>query len=110
MLTHPTNGRLKNGLTKSKKNSLVHVTEFLFFLEKQLYCELLEFQFISTRTDTDGGITIPWKTAENKTNGKSVIEQRTAQIRQERSTKSAISAKLSSPLQTMETLLRRILI
>jgi hypothetical protein len=65
---------------------LVHVTGILFFLEKQLYCELLEFQFISTRADTDGGITIPWKTAENKTNGKSVIEQRIAQIRQERST------------------------
>ena len=106
----------------------MHVTGILFFLEKQLYCELLEFQFISTRADTDGGITIPWKTAENKTNCKSVIEQRIAQIRQERSTtapspviipddtpkqkepKSAISAKLSSPLQTMETLLRRILI
>jgi len=65
---------------------LVHVTGILFFLEKQLYCELLEFQFISTRADTDGGITIPWKTTENKTNCKSVIEQRIAQIRQERST------------------------
>src|SRR5438128_1873298 len=62
LLTHPTNGRLKNGLTKSKKNSLVHVTGILFFLEKQLYCELLEFQFLSARTDTDGGITVPWKT------------------------------------------------
>ena len=48
----------------------------------------MEFQFISAqaRTDTDGGITVPWKTAENKTNGKSVIEQRIAQIRQEQST------------------------
>jgi len=43
ILTHPPNGRLKNGVIKSKKNSLVHVTGILFFLDKQLYCELLEF-------------------------------------------------------------------
>ena len=55
----------------------MHVTGILFFLEKQIYCEFLEFQFISAqaRTDTDGGIAVPWKPAENKTNGKSVIEQ-----------------------------------
>jgi hypothetical protein len=82
ILTHPINGRLKNGLTKSKKNSLVHATGILFFLDKQLYCELLEFQFISARMDNDVGVTVPWKSA-NKTNNNSDIDQRISQIRQE---------------------------
>ena len=61
MLSHSLNGRLKNGIVKAKRNSLVHVTGILLFLEKQLYCELLEFQFISTKVESDATINIPWK-------------------------------------------------
>ena len=55
-------------------------------MEKQLYCELLEFQFISTKIESDATINIPWEknnTLIGQTSGKSDIEQRIAQIRQE---------------------------
>lgn len=45
-LTHPSNGRFKNALTKAKKASTIHTTGLLFFANSQLYCEILEFQFV----------------------------------------------------------------
>jgi len=45
--------------------------------------------------DTDAAITVPWKNVENKTNGKSIIEQRIAQIRQEQPT------NIPSPINTV---------
>ncbi|GBC09524.1 hypothetical protein RclHR1_08950002 [Rhizophagus clarus] len=45
-LTHPVSGRFKNALTKAKKNSTIHTTGLFFLADKQLYCEILEFQFI----------------------------------------------------------------
>ena len=49
---------------------------------------IVGFQFISTKVETDATINIPWKsnnTLIGQTNGKSDIEQRIAQIRQEQS-------------------------
>ncbi|CAB4402236.1 unnamed protein product [Rhizophagus irregularis] len=48
-LTHPVNGRFKNALTKAKKNSTIHTTGLFFLADKQLHCEILEFQFIAER-------------------------------------------------------------
>ena len=84
-LTHPINGRLKKCHHKSKKKFTRSRTGILFFLEKQLYCEVLEFQFISVHADNDVETTVPWKTVENETNAKSAIEHRIVQIIQEQS-------------------------
>ncbi|UZO03934.1 uncharacterized protein OCT59_024334 [Rhizophagus irregularis] len=60
-LTHPPNGRFKNALTKARKNSTVHTTGVFFFAKDQLYCEILEFQFVSAKIESDNSIVVPWK-------------------------------------------------
>ena len=88
--THPVNGRFKNALTKAKKNSTVYGTGILFIANNKLYCEILDFQFVTaTKTEIDGGITVPWKLnndpSAEKTSSfkpKSAIEQRIALVRQ----------------------------
>ena len=55
-LTHPPNGRFKNALTKARKNSTVHATGVFFFAENQLFCEILEFQFVSAKVETDSTV------------------------------------------------------
>jgi hypothetical protein len=101
-LTHPPNGRFKNALTKAKKNSTVHTTGMFFFAENQLYCEILEFQFISAKIESDNSIVVPWKSKTNshtERSSKSAIEQRIALVQQNlatqppSSTKPLISAK-----------------
>ncbi|RIA83572.1 hypothetical protein C1645_833620 [Glomus cerebriforme] len=64
-LMHSLNGRFKNALTKTKKNSTIHITGIFFFVEKELYCEILEFQFVSTKVETDNTISVPWKLKTN---------------------------------------------
>ncbi|CAG8678986.1 uncharacterized protein OCT59_002084 [Rhizophagus irregularis] len=86
-LTHPVNGRFKNALMKAKKNSTIHVTGIFFFADKKLFCEILEFQFIAAKFETDNTISVPWKSkidsspaSSSKT--KSSIEKRIDLIRE----------------------------
>src|SRR6266536_6481339 len=84
-LTHPPNGRFKNALTKARKNSTVHTTGVFFFAENQLYCEILEFQFISAKVESDNRVVVPWKSkTDSRTEGssKSALEQRIALVQQ----------------------------
>lgn len=90
-LTHPVNGRFKNALTKAKKNSTVHTTGLFFLADKQLYCEILEFQFITGKIESESTISVPWKSKTDTTppssKNKSAIEQRINLIRQNLETK-----------------------
>ncbi|GES85561.1 hypothetical protein GLOIN_2v1476741 [Rhizophagus clarus] len=81
-LTHLPNGRFKNALTMAKKNSTIHTTGVFFLAESQLYCEILEFQFVSGKIDTDNTISVPWKSkADSYTESpKSSLEKRIALI------------------------------
>jgi len=87
-LTHPSNGRFKNALTKAKKNSTIHTTGLFFFADGQLYCEILEFQFVMAKIETENTISVPWKTKtdshieSSSSSTKSAIEQRIDLIRQ----------------------------
>ncbi|CAB4427251.1 unnamed protein product [Rhizophagus irregularis] len=88
-LTHPPNGRFKNALTKARKNSTVHTTGVFFFAKDQLYCEILEFQFVSAKIESDNSIVVPWKSksdSHNEGSSKSVIEQRISLIQQNSTT------------------------
>jgi hypothetical protein len=58
-LTHPVNGRFKNALTKAKKNLTVYTTGLFFLVDKQLHCEILEFQFITEKIELESTIFIP---------------------------------------------------
>ncbi|CAB4495990.1 unnamed protein product [Rhizophagus irregularis] len=51
----------------------------------QLYCEILEFQFVSAKIESDISIAVPWKSksdSHNEGSSKSVIEQRISLIQQ----------------------------
>ena len=101
-LTHPPNGRFKNALVKVKKSSTIHATGLLFFADKQIYCEILEFQFISTYKETES-ISVPWKSktesrAESSSpSSKSTIERRIDLVRQNLATKPP--SPTNSPVQ-----------
>ncbi|GBC21998.2 uncharacterized protein OCT59_023913 [Rhizophagus irregularis] len=93
-LTHPPNGRFKNALTKARKNSTVHTTGVFFFAKDQLYCEILEFQFVSAKIESDNSIVVPWKSksdSRNEGSSKSVIEQRISLIQQNSTTQPSLS-------------------
>ena len=49
--SHPLNGRFKNALMKARKNSTVYTIGVLFVVENQLYCEILEFQFVAAKME-----------------------------------------------------------
>ncbi|CAB4437327.1 unnamed protein product [Rhizophagus irregularis] len=88
-LTHPPNGRFKNALTKARKNSTVYTIGVFFFAKDQLYCEILEFQFVSAKIESDNSIVVPWKSksdSRNEGSSKSVIEQRISLIQQNSTT------------------------
>ncbi|CAB4442851.1 unnamed protein product [Rhizophagus irregularis] len=88
-LTHLPNGQFKNALTKARKNSTVHTTGVFFFAKDQLYCEILEFQFVSAKIESDNSIVVPWKSKSDSRNEgslKSVIEQRISLIQQNSTT------------------------
>lgn len=100
-LTHPPNGRFRNALTKAKKNSTIHATGVFFFAENQLYCEILEFQFVSAKIESDNGITVPWKAKNNSNNeesssSKSALEKRITIVQQNLTTQPPSSTKLST--------------
>jgi hypothetical protein len=114
-LTHPSNGRFKNALTKAKKNSTIHTTGSFFFAKDQLYCEILEFQFVSAKMDTDNTITVPWKTKsdshmETSSSSKSAMERRIALVRQNLATQPPPSSKPSTlnPKNKRKTLTTKI--
>jgi len=103
--THPANGRFKNAFTKVKKNSTVYATGVLFIVKNKLYCEVLEFQFVSTtKSETDSNVTIPWKSKNDQnaegssSKPKSVIEKRIALIQQNETAQS--SSATNSGLST----------
>jgi hypothetical protein len=93
-LTHPPNGRFKNALIKAKKNSTIHATGLLFLADKQPYCEILEFQFVAGKTETNNTISVPWKTKTDDStasSSKSPIERRINLIRKNLETKTPTS-------------------
>jgi len=74
-----------------KKNSTIHTTGLFFFADGQLYCEVLEFQFITSKMETESAISVPWKTntdshimgsSSSSSSPKSAIERRIDLIRQ----------------------------
>lgn len=100
-LTHPPNGRFRNALTKARKNSTVHASGMFFFAENQLYCEILEFQFVSAKIESDNTITVPWKAKDNSNNkgnssSKSPLEKRIALVQQNSTTQPPSSTKPST--------------
>lgn len=102
-LTHPPNGRFKNALMKAKKNSTIHTTGLFFIANNKLYCEILEFQFIAGKTETESSISVPWKVKAETHAGpssskpKSAIERRIEAIR--KSAPSPINLPVNSPAQ-----------
>src|SRR3984957_11117226 len=102
-LTHPPNGRFKNALTKARKHSTIHATGVFFFAENQLFCEILEFQFVSAKLEANSTVTVPWKSkteshAEaSSSSPKSAIEQRIASIKQDLTTQPPSLTKNSKP-------------
>lgn len=112
-LTHPPNGRFRNALTKAKKNSTVHATGVFFFAENQLYCEIMEFQFISAKTELDNTITVPWKTKTNLSNegsssSKSALEKRISRVQQNLATQPPSSTKSASAKNRQRTNMTKI--
>ncbi|CAB4404263.1 unnamed protein product [Rhizophagus irregularis] len=99
-LTHPVNGRFKNALTKAKKNSTIHTTGLFFLADKQLHCEILEFQFIAGKIESESTISVPWKsktdTTPSSSKTKSTIERRINNIRQNLETKTPPSSPLAN--------------
>lgn len=97
-LTHPPNGRFRNALTKAKKNSTVHATGLFFLADNQLYCEILEFQFVTAKTEMESSISVPWKVktepdiGSSSSKPKAAIERRIDLVRQNLATKSSSSA------------------
>jgi hypothetical protein len=60
-LVHPPDGRFKNALEQTRKFSLVHTMGTLMFHKNKLFCDILEYQFVSTKRDDSSNIIIPWK-------------------------------------------------
>jgi hypothetical protein len=84
-LTHPVNGRFKNAFTKAKKNSTIHATGLFFIAGKKLFCEILEFQFVTPKGEAESAVSVPWKSKTDSTASssktKSPIERRIDLIR-----------------------------
>ena len=60
-LTHDIGGRFKNAFDKVKKYSTIFVTGLLYYVNHQLHCEVIEFQFINTKVDNNSSAVNPWK-------------------------------------------------
>jgi len=66
VLTHPIEGRLKNTFTAAKKLSIVQCTGELFILDEKQYCDVIELQFINTKSELASTSTnIPWGISSN---------------------------------------------
>ena len=66
VLTHPIEGRLKNTFTAAKKLSIVQCTGEPFILDEKQYCDVIELQFINTKSELASTSTnIPWGISSN---------------------------------------------
>jgi hypothetical protein len=108
-LTHPSNGRFKNAITKAKKNSTIYTTGLFFFADDQLYCEILEFQFVTAKAETESSISVPWKAKTNSHAGSSssAIKKRIDLIRQNLVTKAPPSTSPSATDTTNSSIQNR---
>jgi hypothetical protein len=87
-LVHPLDGRFKNALEKTNQFASVHVMGALIVLGDKVYCDILEYQFVGTKTDESSTIIVPWKknsAAETSKDGsssrsKTGIEKRIASV------------------------------
>ena len=99
-LTHPVNGRFKNALVKAKKSSTVYSTGLLFLANKELYCEILEFQFVTGKIESENTISVPWKSktdsSPSSSKTKSAVDRRIELIRQNLEIKSPPSSLSSA--------------
>lgn len=91
-LVHPIDGRFKNALDKTRRFSLVHVMGALVIHERSVYCEILEYQFVSTRQDESSNVVVPWRTPCNDRNSTraSTIETRIAAVHENSAANSKI--------------------
>lgn len=61
VLTHPLDGRLRNTFTTAKKLSLIQCTGELFVVDAKLYCDVIDMQFVNTKSEiTSTSSTLPW--------------------------------------------------
>lgn len=84
-LLHSADGRLKNAIERTRKFSLVHTMGALVIHEKKLYCEILEYQFVSTKSDDNNNVVVPWKKGtvdKSESSTKSAIQKRVAAVHQ----------------------------
>ena len=84
VLTHPIEGRLKNTFTAAKKLSIIQCTGELFILDGKQYCDVIELQFINTRSELASTPTNnPWGISSNDNQRKkSTTENRITAIHQ----------------------------
>ena len=77
----------------AKKNSTVHITGLFFFVDKQIYCEILEFQFIASKPESENTtMSVPWKSkadsiTASSSKTKSAIDRRIELVWQSAGTK-----------------------
>ena len=70
-------------------------------MESQLYCEILEFQFVSSKIESDSTITVPWKakfdshSEASSSTPKSSMEKRISLLKQNLTTQPPSSTKTS---------------
>jgi hypothetical protein len=101
-LVHGVNGRLKRAFDNTRRLSLIHTSGVLIIHKKALYCDVLEYSFVSSKSESNGNITVPWKTTtvdlekEEKT---SSIENRVAAAHEKSSNSSSTS---TSPKRTRQ--------
>ena len=81
VLTHPPEGRLKNTFTAARKFSTIHCNGELYVVEGQVYCDVIEMQFVSAKSESITPSNIPWKTNNNK-KIQSTTENRIAAVHQ----------------------------
>ena len=66
ILTHPIEGRLKNTFTVAKKLSLIQCTGELFVVDRNIYCNVIEMQFVNNRSESvSTSNNVPWATSNN---------------------------------------------
>ncbi|CAG8586382.1 8669_t:CDS:1 [Paraglomus occultum] len=70
VLTHPPEGRLKNTFTAARKYSTIHCNGELYVIEGQLYCDVIEIQFVSAKSEPTTPSNIPWKTNNSESKSK----------------------------------------
>jgi len=64
VLTHPLDGRLKNTFTAAKKLSLIQCTGELLIVDGNIYCNVIEMQFVNTRSESiSTSNNVPWATS-----------------------------------------------